>query len=1005
VTTPPDELRRDVRPGRDSLVIAGEIELLGGGVPSEHPACPGAIFRLGTEYDLSAPQPSADVVAKMLQGGTRPHGRWADNRLVVLPVVIFGPDRATVVAARELLAQLTDAQSYEVRWLRAGAPGPLVLDAFRASAHAPAYSIIEERQRFARIEVQFQALPYGRSDERANLWFPSQAVGGPPAPDYEPWMPIDDYTTVKSETQDEPPDRVAWRQVRRPAGNVLWPFSAHWNPTAGYDTPVYHRVLWDPVPPDPDDPDDPGEPLRGALDLSGRSHFTLWVGLGNSNGQWRYGNLTFRVTFHDTAGNWVQFGGTHWLSASDNWDRPNFTRLSMPIPQNTGFGLLAEYVVEVPTFYAATRMGDLYLHLAGAAPSAEEWQPTDRGTVYVLRSEGTARTPMSVRLQPPTSDPTDPDAPTWAETRTWTWSRPSDANPADPRPPMEVTWIPPAVLAAPDGTPNAVQVRIWAAGGNGGPIVRGIQPPGTPPPVAPPGSSSLTVTGGGSGGGCAGDDHYPVTPGQPVPLFRIGGPWDQFFFQPGAFEYLPGGETLFGWQSNDAGRPEGAYPLQALGGNPGRMNDYRNFVGGAGQLPAPIRYWGGWSGYGVNPPDPYQGGGGGGGGAGGAGHGGDGGGPGGRGQPGGAGGPSGGGGGGGGRSPFEDAAGNPGRVPAGGGGGSSIRGGRLAIMNGGQGAPGRAQISWLTGEGEAASMASVLAHMPNPDSDATFVPQISLNDGADPADGRWYEVQSPHEGIPVRYAGSYTCILVMTTPWVGPPGGRDLTVRFRQQGGGITIPDVALVRLGVNPGTDPIAAAGFVLMGNVTLPTRWVPADNQDTTFSVSVLSSNPADRPMDVLLLDVTGQTVALLDREGQGYTNWFIDEPDAAVSVGAILGSSFGRTAATSATHAILSVSGGPFMLEPGRENLFFVYNPDRGTPSLSADYYPRWWFDRADDRPAADRGEDDPGVPPDGPEPLPARVPPRATRALQPDTSGARFRMITAEQWAELEDGRRP
>ena len=43
----------------DSLVIGNQIELLGGGVPSNHPQCAGAIFQLAPGWDLSAPQFSA----------------------------------------------------------------------------------------------------------------------------------------------------------------------------------------------------------------------------------------------------------------------------------------------------------------------------------------------------------------------------------------------------------------------------------------------------------------------------------------------------------------------------------------------------------------------------------------------------------------------------------------------------------------------------------------------------------------------------------------------------------------------------------------------------------------------------------------------------------------------------------------------------------------------------------------------------------------------------------
>ena len=329
--------------GRDSLLLAHTIELLGGGVPSEHPSCPGAVFRLAPDYDIGAPQPSADVVAKLLQGGSRPHGRWADNRKVTLPVVILGPDRYTIVAGRELLAQICDQQRYEVLWQRAGARGPMVLDAFRAGPAVPGYSVIEERQKFCRVAVTFDALPYGRSEFREQLWFPSPAVGGEPPPEYRPWEPVDDFTTVDSAVMPQ-----AWNQADVPGlgpGNP-WRYSAHWSPAAGRETPVYHRILGRgtvpamagaaaPAPavavnrtvtraagpqlivPPPVDVEPWVAPLEGTaapaaparparrdvgvrpapplVDISGRQHLTLWVGLGNSLGQWRSGKPDLQV--------------------------------------------------------------------------------------------------------------------------------------------------------------------------------------------------------------------------------------------------------------------------------------------------------------------------------------------------------------------------------------------------------------------------------------------------------------------------------------------------------------------------------------------------------------------------------------------------------------------------------------------------------------------------------------------------------------------------------------
>ena len=151
---------------------------------------------------------------------------------------------------------------------------------------------------------------------------------------------------------------------------------------------------------------------------------------------------------------------------------------------------------------------------------------------------------------------------------------------------------------------------------------------------------------------------------------------------------------------------------------------------------------------------------------------------------------------------------------------------------------------------------------------------------------------------------------------------------------------------GLIPANDPVVQGGFLILGSITLPLRWLPADNQSAYYTVSVDSTIRADRFMDLLLLDSTGTTV-LISHDHDGFTNYFIDEPSTTQGLGGILGSNGGRTQARSVTDSLIRLSGGPFVLEPGQGNLLFTYSSDSaGTPSLGLDYWPRWWFDRADD-----------------------------------------------------------
>ena len=795
----------------------------------------------------------------------------------------------------------------------------MILDCFRAGAAAPGYSVLEERENLARIEVTFAALPFGRSDVRETVWFPTdnQVVGGPPAPVYRPWEEIDRYgpanTDVHSVVQT-----ASWGRAARPGGSGPYDGSAHWNPLAGANTPVYHRVL------------------PAFRDITGRQQISLWAGLGNSNGQWRSGNLTFRVTLYDAGQSWVQFGGTFKLTASDNWNAPTFTRIAMAIPTGTGFHFeqLAEYVVEVPNFTTSARMGDLYLNCLGASPSAVAWTPPSvRGTVYSIALAGSARAPVSLRFQPPAG----------SFSKTEEWVNPGGLD----------FHVPAAGVTAPDGTPDAVQARVWSSAGACGSL--------TP--------TFIGLAGGGAGGNCAGDDHYPAPPNAHI-LGSVG-------------QGAGGAATL---PRPAAGQPSNLGTLTANGGLSGLTNDWHGASPGPATA-APIHWLGGWGGYARDKGKPNQGAGGGGGGAGSSGPGKE---P--PGQPGGEGGP-GGGHGGGGHGPFDTGTGSGGGGPAGGGGGAT-RTGTGGTSVGARGANGRVQVTYLT---SVLPMRTLLAHMPGPETHATFAPVIGVGDGNDAPDGggppslplwpdgvRNYRAVSPQEGMPVRYDGTYSGVLVAKS-WASANLSRDITVRITQHDapGGPTTTTVigGGVFSGLVPQNDAGVMAGFLRLGTVTLPLAWLPPDNQAAYYTVTVDSrwhqGEPnagqvtGDRFEDLLLLDVTGQTALLT--HPTGYTNYFIDEPDTTQGLGGLLGSSFGRTQARSVTDSIVSLAGGPFILEPGQGNLLLAYSADRGSPSLGLDYWARWWFDRADDLAAH-------GV---GGAPLPRGLPPPAA-LLAPETS---------------------
>jgi hypothetical protein len=187
----------------DSLVIGDVIELLGGGVPSTHPLCQGAIFRLAPGFDLSAPQPNPGTVASLLLGGGAPIAGHVDNRKPVLPVVIIVPpsgdpiaDQGTLAGAREALAQAVSEPRWTMTYTRDGAQ-PMLLDCFAATAITRAYSIMRDKQLLSEVDVSLEAMPYGRSDTPEVILFAAPSQGWQPPPSV---VLLDDFGTNPTNT-------------------------------------------------------------------------------------------------------------------------------------------------------------------------------------------------------------------------------------------------------------------------------------------------------------------------------------------------------------------------------------------------------------------------------------------------------------------------------------------------------------------------------------------------------------------------------------------------------------------------------------------------------------------------------------------------------------------------------------------------------------------------------------------------------------------------------------
>ena len=166
----------------DSLIIGGKIELLGGGVESTQPDCAGAIFRLGRDFDLSAPQMTSEKVAGLLLSGEQITQLRASNRTPKIPVVINVPstgdinaDRLTLSAARELLFETVAQEHWSMVWTRDGGL-PLTFDCQGLSAVIVNHSLIYHRSLVSLVELDFEALPYGRSDDAELIVYPAPSA-------------------------------------------------------------------------------------------------------------------------------------------------------------------------------------------------------------------------------------------------------------------------------------------------------------------------------------------------------------------------------------------------------------------------------------------------------------------------------------------------------------------------------------------------------------------------------------------------------------------------------------------------------------------------------------------------------------------------------------------------------------------------------------------------------------------------------------------------------------
>lgn len=654
-------------------------------------------------------------------------------------------------------------------------------------------------------------------------------------------------------------------------------FSAHWS-RKWHDHPLYDHVL------------------PAAIDITGRTKFSFWLGLSTPSNQWpiwHRGTVSFAVTLYDASANTVTFGFKRLCHSSALINSPHWQYVSAHIPQmGSGFDYttISRYSIKAwsrwdplaisPTGHDGQEVlqADAYINLVQATPTSTG-TPATRGGWYTLPGIiGTARTPLAIQAAPGPSGFSSVVEFTTTGSNNWT---------------------------APAGVTHVDKSEAWAGGAGGA------------------GSNGSNGGGGGGGGEYAMELNVPVTPSTVYhPNVGAGGAGGSG----GGNQGQPGGDSFF---AGDSGRTtyahggRGGWQSTAWGGGKGGTgsSNYAHYDGGNGeQTNADGHDHGGGGGSsggasreGFDATDrpganaPFDGG------------------------PGGDGGFSG-------AHTISLSRGfAPNKIPGGGGGGGSSDDNGYA---GAAGANGKVRLTF--GATGLLPLQSLLIHSAPRDAPDLFNPLCPVGSGADTPNGAT-EYQIPDIGqLNSRYDGTYSLYLIASS-FSTPSSSRNLTVQLRQYpySGGTAVTQ-NIVRNGLVPSTDLLGTQTIVDMGTVTLPLADIPPGSLSPYFAMTVTDTITADRFLDALLIDTRGTFVLINVGSSSVFNNIWIDQPDATRDLGRVLGSNADRDQAVSALQYTERFSGGPLAVYPDANNRLFAYSA-QGAPGLTAFYPPQWWTER--------------------------------------------------------------
>lgn len=639
--------------------------------------------------------------------------------------------------------------------------------------------------------------------------------------------------------------------------------------------------------------------LPATVDTTGRAKLTFWLGLATTStmfATWHAGTAHFAVTLYDNAGGSLSFSDHQKVQASAVDAKPHWQLMTTHIPQGVpafDYTNVARYSVTIWNLVASTKpqvkggpttaiqvlQASAYLCQFQVADTSTG-SPVNRGALYQLPGIiGSARSPIQVQAAPGLASFSSTALFTTAGTQNWT---------------------------APGGVTVVDKAEVLgASGGSAGAFT---------------GANNQNPGGGSGGGGYARKLAVPVTPAtiyHPV----VGAAGVHGNTGSGTNNATNGGSSWFigdsGVTAQGNGGLRGWWGQTAGGGLGGTGIGDVVYPGGDGYQANLFNVSDGGGGGGSASPDA-------------AGH--D--------APGRSGGgalPGFGGGGRGGGGLAGQTPGSKGTTPGGGAGGGGW-GAQAGGGNGADGQPGWAKLTW--GATAPASLTSLLLHMPGRDAPPALSPMVTVGNGADTPNGAT-EYTFPAVGaLNARFDGTYTVYLVASA-WNTPANSRTVTVQFRQYAySGATMVTQSLSRTLV-PNTD--VTNGYVDLGAITLPLQALPAGQATAYFTVTVTSSNTADRFYDVICLDVAGSTVLLNQAGSSVLQNVWLSAPDPNRAIGFLLGSNADLDQSWSLAGAIERMSGEAMAVDPLINNRLLVYG-QQGMPSAKVSYVPRWWMDRA-------------------------------------------------------------